>query len=171
MTDAGLMASWELLTGAVARTQDRVLARIDAHGLPAQWFPALHLLVQSPDHRMPMSQLARELSMTSGGITKLADRMGQGGLIDRRNSSGDRRVVYAALTEPGLRLALRMERQYKAALREYVLDVLTASRLETIVVSARKLDQTTSRVAEDASHPHVASRRDPALPERRVRIR
>jgi DNA-binding MarR family transcriptional regulator len=116
---------------------ERVLARIEEASLPSQWFAALHLLVGSSDHRMPMSRLARDLSMTSGGFTKLADRMGQEGLIDRRNSSGDRRVVYAALTEAGLRLARRTERQYKAALREHVLDVLTAARLAALAAGAR----------------------------------
>lgn len=55
---------------------ERVLARIEEASLPSQWFAALHLLVGSSDHRMPMSRLARDLSMTSGGFTKLADRTG-----------------------------------------------------------------------------------------------
>lgn len=169
MTDEDLVTNWELIAGAVARTQERVLARIEEAGLPSQWFAALHLLVGSSDHRMPMSRLARDLSMTSGGFTKLADRMGQEGLIDRRNSSGDRRVVYAALTEAGLRLARRTERQYKAALREHVLDVLTAARLAALAASARALDDRHADVAEDARHPAVAPQRVTALSERRGR--
>ncbi|MDQ6848888.1 MAG: MarR family transcriptional regulator [Actinomycetota bacterium] len=45
----------------------------------------LHSLLRAEDHRSPMSALAREVSMTSGGFTKLADRMARGGLIDRRS--------------------------------------------------------------------------------------
>jgi DNA-binding MarR family transcriptional regulator len=169
MTDEDLLTNWELITRAVARTEERVFARIENAGLPSQWFAALHLLLRSSDHRLPMSWLARDLSMTSGGFTKLADRMGQEGLIDRRNSSGDRRVVYAALTEAGLRLARRTERQYKAALREHVLDVLSPATLVALGNGIRALDDAVADVAEDMQAPETVAQRDPAPPERRGR--
>jgi DNA-binding MarR family transcriptional regulator len=172
MTDDDLLTNWELITRAVTRTQERVVARIEDGGLPAQWFTALHLLLRSKDHRLPMSRLARDLSMTSGGFTKLADRMGQEGLIDRRNSAGDRRVVYATLTEEGLRWARRTERQYKAALREHVLDVLSQPTLMELADRIRPLDEVVAEVvdvAEDVAAPDTVAPRDPGLPERRDR--
>jgi DNA-binding MarR family transcriptional regulator len=167
MTDEDLLTNWELITRAIARTQERVLARIEESGLPSPWFTALHLLLRSKDHRLPMSRLARDLSMTSGGFTKLADRMGQEGLIDRRNSSGDRRVVYATLTEEGLRLARRSERQYKAALREHVLGVLTAAKLVELAESTATLDEAEADPIEDVRAAEPAPRRDPTQFERR----
>jgi DNA-binding MarR family transcriptional regulator len=169
MSDEDLLASWELVTHAVARTQERVLSRIEDAGLPSQWVAALHLLLRTNDHRLPMSRLARDLSMTSGGFTKLADRMGQEGLIDRRNSSGDRRVVYAELTEAGLRLARRTERQYKTALREHVLDVLSADTLLALARGARTLNESHADSVEPTRAPKPVAERDPALPDRRVR--
>ena len=172
VSDDDLLANWQLVTRAIARTQARVLERIEQAGLPSQWFAVLHLLLRSSDHRLPMSRLARELSITSGGFTKLADRMGQEGLIDRRNSSGDRRVVYAALTEKGLVLARRTERQYKAALREHVLEILTAAGLRALAESSRVLDEAHADAADDSRVPDVvpesrsaiADRRRPGLP-------
>jgi DNA-binding MarR family transcriptional regulator len=169
MSDEDLLASWELVTHAVARTQERVLSGIEDAGLPSQWVAALHLLLRTTDHRLPMSRLARDLSMTSGGFTKLADRMGQEGLIDRRNSAGDRRVVYAELTEAGLRLARRTERQYKMALREHVLDVLTPEALLTLAQSARALNEAHADAVEPTRAPKAGPERDPALPDRRAR--
>jgi DNA-binding MarR family transcriptional regulator len=169
MSDEELLANWELITRVVGRTQERVLSQIEDAGIPAQWVAALHLLLRTSDHRLPMSRLARDLSMTSGGFTKLADRMGQEGLIDRRSSSGDRRVVYAVLTDEGLRLARRTERQFKAALREQVLGVLTATGLATLADGARALDQAYAESAEQARAPKPAAERDPALPDRRGR--
>jgi DNA-binding MarR family transcriptional regulator len=168
MSDEDLLASWELVTHAVARTQERVLSRIEDAGLPSQWVTALHLLLRTSDHRLPMSRLARDLSMTSGGFTKLADRMGQEGLIDRRNSAGDRRVVYAELTEAGLRLARRTERQYKSALREHVLGVLSTDTLLALAQAAQVLNAAHADVVEQARTPKAVSERDPALPDRRV---
>jgi len=169
MTDEELLANWELIIRVVARTQERVLARIDDAGLPSQWVAALHLLLRTSDHRLPMSRLARDLSMTSGGFTKLADRMGQEGLIDRRSSAGDRRVVYAVLTDAGLQLARRTQRQFKAALRELVLDVLSAPDLAALANGARALDRAYGNAVEEARAPRAVAERDPALPDRRVR--
>jgi DNA-binding MarR family transcriptional regulator len=167
LSDDDLLASWQLITRAIARTQARVLERIEEAGLPSQWFAVLHLLLRSSEHRLPMSRLARELSITSGGFTKLADRMGQEGLIDRRNSSGDRRVVYAALTEKGLLLSRRTERQYKAALREYVLEILTAAGLLALADSSRVLDEAHADSAHDNRVADVVPGDRPAMPDRR----
>jgi DNA-binding MarR family transcriptional regulator len=171
MSDEDLLASWERVTRAVARTQERILSGLEEAGLPSQWVTALHLLLRTSDHRLPMSRLARDLSMTSGGFTKLADRMGQEGLIDRRNSSGDRRVVYAELTEAGLRLARRTERQYKAALREYVLGVLSAETLRALADTAQALNDAHAEAVEPARAAKAAPERDPDLPDRRARGR
>jgi DNA-binding MarR family transcriptional regulator len=169
MSDEDLLANWELVTRAVARTQERVLSRIEEAELPSQWVTALHLLLRTGDHRLPMSRLARDLSMTSGGFTKLADRIGQEGLIDRRNSSGDRRVVYAELTEAGLRLARRTERQYKVALREHVLSVLSADALLALAQSAQALNDAHADADEPVRAAKTAPERDPSQPDRRTR--
>lgn len=171
MTDEDLLANWELIIRAVTRTQERVLTRIEDTGMPAQWFIALHLLLRSKDHRLPMSRLARDLSMTSGGFTKLADRMGQDGLIDRRNSAGDRRVVYATLTDEGLRLARRTERQYKAALREHVLDVLSPESVLALADKIQPLDDVVAATTTEElpAADAVTTRREPGMPERRER--
>ena len=72
--DQEQVAQWELFARAVERTQQRVLGRVEELGVPAAWFAVLHELLSHREHRLPMSRLARELSMTSGGFTKLADR-------------------------------------------------------------------------------------------------
>jgi DNA-binding MarR family transcriptional regulator len=169
MTDADLVASWGLVADTVTRSQIRVLGRVEESGLHPQWFWVLHLLLQADDHRLPMSRIAADMAMTSGGFTKLADRMARDGLIDRRNSVGDRRVIFAALTDEGLRTARRTEKLYLDGLREHVLDVLGSDRLAELAELMRRLDQ--PGPVEGASLDPVASERDPALPERRQRAR
>ena len=96
-----IVASWDAIAMGFIHTQRRLLASIESEGLPGASFEALRLLLASDDHRMPMSRLARDLTITEGGLTKLADRLARDGLIDRRNSSDDRPDDYAALTEKG----------------------------------------------------------------------
>ena len=131
---------WELIRRVVARADQRILSQVAGPELPEQSFGVLHALLNAPDKRLPMSHLARELLMTSGGFTKLADRLGRAGLIDRRGSEGDRRVVYASLTAEGVQVARDAERRYRAALREQLLQTLTPAQLAMVADGLRPLD-------------------------------
>jgi DNA-binding MarR family transcriptional regulator len=159
--------SWLRIVDAAARTHHRLLEKVSKAGVSDQWFGVLHLLLRAPDHRMPMTKLARDLSMTAGGFTKLADRMGREGLIDRRGSSGDRRVVYATLTEQGLEQARRSEEAFLQAVREVVLGPLDAKQVLGVADNLGRLLQTVP--AAPVEEPRLAppSERDPGLPERR----
>jgi len=158
MTDEELMTAWQTLQRGVVRTHQRILDHIDLGGRPDMWFSALHLLLNSAQHRLPMTTLARELSITTGGFTKLADRMARDGLIDRRGSSDDRRVVFAALTADGLTTAKKCERQYQEALRENVLDVLTPSIMRALIDAAALLNTSTDSGGSDMSLDRLAAK-------------
>lgn len=174
VTNQELVAHWTRVVQAVSRTQERLLARVEAAGVSDQWFGVLQLLLLAEDHRMPMTRLARDLSMTAGGFTKLADRMGREGLIDRRGSEGDRRVVYATLTERGLEAARRGEQAYHLALRDIVLTNLPAATVAELsqvlggLADAPLLgpDGTPEAVEQ---LPTATSLRDPSQPDRRRR--
>lgn len=132
---------WELVRRVVADAHQRILARVAADSaFHEPTFGVLSALLHAAHHRLPMSQLAREAAMTTGGFTRLADRLGSAGLIDRRGSDQDRRVVYAALTAAGLREARRLERRYQAALRAEVLGVLGPRELRLVAQTLRPLD-------------------------------
>jgi DNA-binding MarR family transcriptional regulator len=72
-----------------------------ACGIPLSWFDVLIRLAGSPDEHLTMTQLAGEVSLTSGGITRLVDRIAEAGLVERQNCPSDRRSVYVALTDLG----------------------------------------------------------------------
>nr|WP_316639339.1 MarR family transcriptional regulator [uncultured Roseateles sp.] len=68
----------------------------------AQWKPLLRL------HQLGActpAELARDLHMDAGAVTRLIDRLERKGLCSRERSSADRRVVNVALTEEGQRSA------------------------------------------------------------------
>jgi DNA-binding MarR family transcriptional regulator len=48
-----------------------------------------------------MSRLSSQVALTTGGMTRLVDRMVVAGLVLRQNSSSDRRSVQVVLTEAG----------------------------------------------------------------------
>lgn len=139
--DSGAVRDWEVVRRVVADAHQRILGRVarDSAFHEAS-FGVLSALLHAPGRQLPMSRLAREAAMTTGGFTRLADRLGSAGLIDRRGSDRDRRVVYASLTSAGLREARRLERRYQAALRDEVLDVLSPAQLGLIADVLRPLD-------------------------------
>jgi DNA-binding MarR family transcriptional regulator len=163
-SDQHLVDSWDVISTGFARTQRRLLLAVEVTGLPGPWFEALRLLTTAEDQRMPMSRLARDLSMTAGGLTKLADRMAREGLIDRRNSSDDRRVVYAALTPVGVETAAQAIELYIQALKEHVQAILPGDRLDQLAALMNDLREAHGDVPADDDE---LTARDPELPDRR----
>lgn len=162
-------ADWRAIVDLVSRAQSRLHAAVEATGVAAPWFAVLELLLRAEEHRLPMSQIAREVSFTTGGFTKLADRMGREGLIDRRGSSGDRRVVYATLTDKGVEAALAAQRAYDAAFTEYVLGVIDASGLQSVASALGGLSKVEPALEAEPEAVDGSEARDPALPDRRSR--
>ena len=162
---------WRAVVESVEHAQQRLLDAVELTGIPAHWYAVLHALLHAEDHRLPMSRLARKMSFTSGGFTKLADRIGREGLIDRRSSDGDRRVVYATLTPAGVLAARAAERAYVTALRAEVLTALPAEQLTVVAGLLGALDEL-APVADVIDAPVGTDPRpprsiDPATPDRR----
>ena len=86
----------------LALTQDTD-KRLEPHGLThAQWGP---LFMIRKSGSATVAELARELQMDPGAMTRLLDRLESKGLCKRLRSTDDRRVVNLALTEEGRKAA------------------------------------------------------------------
>jgi DNA-binding MarR family transcriptional regulator len=73
--------------------------RMAAHGLTdAQWKP---LWMISIGRATTAIELAREMDVDAGAITRLLDRLEAKGLVERLRSAADRRVVQLRLTPAG----------------------------------------------------------------------
>ncbi len=74
-------------------------------------FPQIMLLLQL-DREGPMSagEMARNLCVTQGVITRMVDRLMQKGFIERVRKEEDRRVVILSLTARGKRKASRIRK-------------------------------------------------------------
>lgn len=107
-------------------------------GISLQTFEVLLRISRSEWGRLTMSELADGVSLTTGGVTRLADRLENDGLVQRVSCPTDRRVVHLALTEQG-------NRTLAAALTHHLesLDRLVTSRVSTkdTLVLNRVLDE------------------------------
>lgn len=164
--NAQLIQAWTAVTRGVTAVQHSLSMRAETVGISPPYVSVLLLLLAAEDHRLPMSRIAKDLAMTSGGFTKLADRMARDGLIDRRGSSGDRRVVFAALTDAGLALGRQASEVVADFLTDKVLVTLSADELRSMAQLGDRL-----RAANDPSDGETAFQiapRSPDAPERRT---
>ena len=69
--------------------------------LPLAWFDVLLQLRRSPDGRLKMNEIADAIVHSSGGTTRLVDRIEEAGLVERQNCPSDRRAIHVAITEAG----------------------------------------------------------------------
>jgi DNA-binding MarR family transcriptional regulator len=127
-------------------------------GLPVPDFIVLAQLRRSSDPAVPLSTLARELFFSSGGFTKLADRLQQAGLIQREPSPCDRRVTNAVLTPAGRAAADRALAVYCAALRELVLRHLGTDGLRALVSQMSRLSDLPPSFLAEQPEPEATAR-------------
>jgi DNA-binding MarR family transcriptional regulator len=73
------------------------------HGFPLTHYEVLVHLDAAPCRRLTMGELAQTVLLSQSGVTRLVDRLAQGGLVVREGCSEDRRVMYARLTDDGRR--------------------------------------------------------------------
>lgn len=70
-------------------------------GIPLVFFDVLIHVGAAPDGQLTMSRLSNEVALTTGGVTRLVDRMVEAGLVARQNCPSDRRSVHVVLTPEG----------------------------------------------------------------------
>jgi MarR family 2-MHQ and catechol resistance regulon transcriptional repressor len=72
-----------------------------ACSLPANVVGVLVRLARSPGHSLRMTALARDMTISTSGLTRLIDRIEAAGLVERQPCPGDRRGFNAVLTPAG----------------------------------------------------------------------
>lgn len=100
--DEALITTFGRLVEAYS-TLDQQLGRSleERAGIPHTWFEVLLRISRADAGRISMGALAQQVALTTGGITRLLDRMIAAGLVQRVPCPTDRRVQFAALTTQG----------------------------------------------------------------------
>ncbi len=106
--DAGLLedgryTAWLNLLQTYSVVSGRMSARLEAAtGLSLGEHELLMRLGSTPDGRLRMLDLSSLLLLSKSGITRVVDRLEKRGLVERRMSDTDRRVILACLTDVGI---------------------------------------------------------------------
>lgn len=108
----GVLNTHAAVVGAVEQ------ALADAGLPPLAWYDVLWAIRSAPGRRIRMAELASSLTVSRGGLTKLADRLEEAGLMRREAAADDRRGLYAVVTPAGEKMLRRMWPVYAKVLRD-----------------------------------------------------
>ncbi|GAB3740289.1 MarR family winged helix-turn-helix transcriptional regulator [Microlunatus parietis] len=112
-----------------------------AHDLPVTWFEILNLLDQTGGCRV--QDMAEEIGITVGGVSKVVDRIENAGLCARRPNPEDRRSSLVELTAAGRRVLDGATKIVDAQLQERIGSVLhetELNQLATVLARLRTVD-------------------------------
>ena len=123
-----------LLTEVTARLH-RVLGQEMERdcGIPLAWFEVLVRIVRSPDGHLTMSEVADQTVYTSGGTTRLVDRIEEAGLVRRTSCPSDRRTTFVELTEHGESVLESSTALHLAHLDAHLTGLLSAEQRRAMV--------------------------------------
>lgn len=134
LTAIGLLVEAET---ALVRVLDEELRRDG--GMPLGTYETLIRLGRSPGRRLQQIELSRQLSLTTGGVTRMIDRLETAGLVRRVTSATDRRATYAELTDHGLDALHRATEVHLVSLQRHFVDPLGADGLDALIAPLRRL--------------------------------
>jgi DNA-binding MarR family transcriptional regulator len=98
-----------------------------AVGIPLIWFDVLIHVASAPEGWLTMSKLSTDVALTTGGVTRLVDRMAEAGLVERQNCPKDRRSVHVVLTPEGQATLTRAIGAHIEGIDRHLIEPLTAS--------------------------------------------
>ncbi|MFI6444489.1 MarR family winged helix-turn-helix transcriptional regulator [Kitasatospora sp. NPDC050543] len=143
--DGRVLAFGQLL-GAAGRLE-LILGRAieEECGISHSMFEVLLVLGRAGEPGLPMREIGRERVLTTGGVTRLVDRMEAAGLVRRTQHPQDRRVQLVTLTELGGQTCVRAARVHADNVQRYFLDPLPAGERERFVANLRMLSLSAGR--------------------------
>ncbi|MGW4229897.1 MarR family winged helix-turn-helix transcriptional regulator [Streptomyces sp. NPDC004980] len=117
--DDPLITTFGRLLEASNKLERRLGAALQTEtGLPHVWFEVLVRLARSEGGRLTMGALSEDIALTTGGITRLIDRIRAAGYVERRPCPTDRRVAHAVITDQGREILDRAVAVHTVNLRE-----------------------------------------------------
>ena len=119
------MAAWRSYAETVVDLNAALEADLSPHGLTLGDYQVLVHLSEAEDHEMRMCDLASRLQLSPSGLTRRLDGLVRMGVVERRASDVDRRVMLAVLTDHGMAYLDKVAPDHVDSVRRHILDLLT----------------------------------------------
>lgn len=147
LTTAGLLV--EAMDGLTAQLE----RQLEDQRLTVQWFGILLRLARTPGHRLRMSDLAAQTTLSASGLTRAIDRLEGIGLVRREACPSDRRGAFAVLTPEGEARIEAAVPPHLDALRTVFEGSYSPDELALLTDLLRRLRDSVNPAAASASQP------------------
>jgi MarR family 2-MHQ and catechol resistance regulon transcriptional repressor len=111
----------------------------DEVGISAVWYEALLRLARSDAGHLAVNELGNALDLTSGGATRLVDRLVDEGYLERSSCPTDRRIAWVTLTPGGQKLLDEATEVHVRDLEDHFASLLTGEEMEQLREILRRL--------------------------------
>jgi DNA-binding MarR family transcriptional regulator len=130
--------------GLVIRANRRLTDRLgrdleESVGIPLVFFDVLIHVGAAPEGRLTMSKLSADVALTTGGVTRLVDRMVDAGLVERQNCPSDRRSVHVVLTMEGHAVLEKAVAAHIEGIDRYLIGPLDAGDRAALEIALTKV--------------------------------
>jgi len=102
------------------------------HGLTLGDYQVFVYLSEVSEHSMRMCDLADLLQLSPSGLTRRLDGLVKAGFVTREASTGDRRVMLAALTPKGFGALEAAAPDHVASVRRHIFDHLDSEQVDAL---------------------------------------
>ncbi|NMD60334.1 UNVERIFIED_ORG: DNA-binding MarR family transcriptional regulator [Nocardia globerula] len=101
-------------------------------GLTLGQYDVLLRLHEAPGNSLRMGDLAQQVLVTTSGVTRVADRLVNAGLVERVRPDADRRVVTVSMTPAGKETLRAASAIHSRGIAEYFADLVEAEELPVL---------------------------------------
>jgi DNA-binding MarR family transcriptional regulator len=124
------LAAWQAFLRAHSAMLRRISVDLEEAGLPPlSWYDVLAALREA-DGSLRQVELAERVVLSNSGLSRLIDRIENGGLVRRTACATDRRSFYIELTDDGAQMFERMWPVYARGVAEDFIPALGANPCE-----------------------------------------
>ncbi len=123
-----------------SRNLMRALERdLEPFGLDGGDYQLLAMLSAAPDQRLRMCELAEELRLSRGGLTRRMDGVLKKRLVVRTQDKTDKRVAYIEMSTKGRALLDRAAPVHVQGVRRLMIDLLSTGEIRSIGTAFSKI--------------------------------
>jgi DNA-binding MarR family transcriptional regulator len=131
--NAEQLAAWRTFLRAHASVTRRLEADLlEEHQLPLASYDVLVQLVEAPDRRLRMTELADRVLLSRSGLTRLVDRLEREGVVRREACETDARGLFAVLTDAGFARLKTAAPTHLRGIEDYVVSRLDDAELAVL---------------------------------------
>lgn len=138
--DSDEMKAWRSYITTSVDLMKALEADVSPHGITMGDYQLLAMISEAPESRLRLCDLADQLRLTRGGLTRRMDGVLSQGLVRRVQDDRDRRVAFAELTAKGWTLLKKIAPIHLVSVRRLMIDHLSRAEIKAIGSAFGKIE-------------------------------